>query len=122
MSMGGARGRRRCADVAAYRIVREGLTNVLRHSAACSARVLLARTDRDAEVRVQDDGPARGHGPAAGTPDRAQATGRGGYGLIGLRERAAGLGGSLSAATVPGGDFELRAVLPVGECADTPGP
>jgi signal transduction histidine kinase len=91
------------ADVAAFRIVQEGLTNVLRHSAANEARVVLARTRRGAEIRVQDSGPAR---------DRAVAPG-GGYGLIGLRERVAGFGGSLRAAAVPGGGFELHAVLPV---------
>jgi len=100
------------ADVAAFRIVQEGLTNVLRHSAAQGARVVLARTRRGAEIRVQDGGPAR---------ERATAPG-GGYGLIGLRERVAGFGGSLSAATVPGGGFELHAVLPVSGPLAPPGP
>jgi signal transduction histidine kinase len=108
------------ADVAAYRIVQEGLTNVLRHSAARSARVVLARTPYGAEVRVQDDGPARDPGPVA-VPGRAPE-GRGGYGLIGLRERVAPFGGSLSAAPVPGGGFELHAVLPVGDGIDLPSP
>jgi signal transduction histidine kinase len=91
------------ADVAAFRIVQEGLTNVLRHSAAQGVRVVLARTQRGAEIRIQDGGPAR---------ERATAPGEG-WGLIGLRERLADFGGWLSATTVPGGGFELHAVLPV---------
>jgi signal transduction histidine kinase len=108
------------ADVAAYRIVQEGLTNVLRHSAARSARVVLARTPDGAEVRVQDGGPARDPGPVA-APGRAP-DGRGGYGLIGLRERVAPFGGSLGAGSVPGGGFELHAVLPAGDGIGLPSP
>jgi signal transduction histidine kinase len=89
------------ADLAAYRIVQEGLTNVLRHSAARTARVVLDR-DRDrAGIRVRDDGPARA------------GTGASGYGLIGLRQRATALGGSVSAGPRPDGGYELRAELPL---------
>lgn len=100
------------ADVAAFRIVQEGLTNVLCHSAAHEARVVLARTRRGAEIRIRDSGPAH---------ERAAEPG-GGHGLIGLRERVAGFGGSLSAATVPGGGFELHAVLPVSGPLAPPSP
>ena len=124
------------ADLAAYRIIQEGLTNVLRHSAARTARVQLTQAEHGTEIRVRDDGPARLPGPAAngGGPDRTDghgarlATGRGsragrpgGYGLIGLRERVAALGGTISAAAVPDGGFELRAMLPSGDPGRTSG-
>jgi signal transduction histidine kinase len=91
------------ADLAAYRVVQEGLTNVLRHSGARAARVVLERHQDTAVIRVRDDGPARSDGSG----------GAGGYGLIGQRERVTALGGSLSAGTRPDGGFELRAVLPL---------
>jgi signal transduction histidine kinase len=89
------------ADLAAYRIVQEGLTNVLRHSAARAARVVLERDQATAVIRVRDDGPAR------------VGSGASGYGLIGLRERATALGGSVSAGPRPDGGYELRAELPL---------
>jgi signal transduction histidine kinase len=103
---------RAAADLAAYRIVQEGLTNVLRHSAARTARVMLEQHPDRAEIRVRDDGPARRAGSGDGS----------GYGLIGLRERVAALGGSVSAGTRPGGGFELCAVLPLAAPADPAGP
>jgi signal transduction histidine kinase len=89
------------ADLAAYRIVQEGLTNVLRHSAARTAQVMLDRDQDAAVIRVRDDGPARA------------GSGASGYGLIGLRERATALGGSVSAGPRPDGGYELRAELPL---------
>jgi signal transduction histidine kinase len=96
------------ADLAAYRIIQEGLTNVLRHSTARTARVALERHPGRVEVRVRDDGPAHRAGSGDGS----------GYGLIGLRERVAALGGSVSAGTRPGGGFELCAALPLAAPAD----
>ena len=89
------------ADLAAYRIVQEGLTNVVRHSAAGTARVVIECDHDVAVIRVQDDGPSRA------------GSGGSGYGLIGLRERATALGGSVSAAPQPDGGYELRAELPL---------
>jgi signal transduction histidine kinase len=86
-------------DVTAYRIVQEGLTNVLKHAGSCRALVTI-RYDLDAiEVEIADTG--RG-------PDGNQ----GGYGLAGIRERVALLGGAFE--TGPGGDggYVLRARLP----------
>ena len=86
---------------AAYRIVQESLTNVVRHAGPeASARVRVAATDDAVEIEVADDG----RGAAPGTPD--------GNGMTGMRERAAALGGSFSAGANPGGGFRVRALLP----------
>jgi signal transduction histidine kinase len=87
--------------VAAYRIVQESLTNVVRHAGAgAHARVRVAARDGTVEVEVSDDG--RGASPGA----------HDGNGLAGMRERAAALGGRFEAGTVAGGGFRVRALLP----------
>jgi signal transduction histidine kinase len=88
-------------DLSAYRIVQEALTNVLKHAGAEQARVLLRFGD-ELIVEVTDDG----QGPANG------ATGNG---LIGMRERAALLGGTVKAGAAPGGGYRVRASLPTGD-------
>jgi signal transduction histidine kinase len=87
---------------AGYRIVQEGLTNVLRHSTAAHASVRIGQQDGVLLVEVVDDGQAS---PAAGTG--------GGHGLLGMRERAAALGGSCEAGRVPGGGWRVRARIPI---------
>jgi signal transduction histidine kinase len=91
-------------DVAAYRIVQEALTNVLRHADAHTARVRLRWAETVLEVEIADDG--RGAGGAGGA-------GGGGHGLIGMRERASACGGTLRAGPGNGG-FVVAAALPVG--------
>jgi signal transduction histidine kinase len=89
-------------DLAAYRIVQEGLTNVLKHSAPCHAWVKI-RSDRAAvEVSIENDGAVRDGSNGAGT----------GHGLIGMRERTGVYGGTLEAGPRPGGGFSVRARLP----------
>ena len=95
-------------DLAAYRIVQEGLANVLRHSAARTAVVMLRRGDADVEIVVADDGPSR----PGGTANGLEPPGPCGYGLAGLRERVTQCGGIMAARPRPGGGFELRARLP----------
>jgi len=92
-------------QLAAYRIVQESLTNVLKHAGpAASARVLV-RWDPDAlRLAVDDDG----RGAAAMVPPAP-----GGQGLLGMSERARLHGGSVSAGPRPGGGFRVRATLPV---------
>ena len=80
--------------------VREGATNVLRHSGARHATITVRNGGATAELEIADDG--RG----AGAPDH------GGHGLIGLRERAQSLGGKVATEAGPDGGFHLRVSLP----------
>ncbi|MBO2447781.1 hypothetical protein J4573_11825 [Actinomadura barringtoniae] len=89
-------------DKAIYRVVREGLTNVLKHAAGARASVVVAFNDDRVEVKVVNTRPRS---------DRSHFPG-GGAGLIGLRERVALLGGVLEAGPTPDGGFRLDAVLP----------
>ena len=93
------------ADVAAYRIAQEAVTNAVKHAGAGSVTVRLDWTDQDLVVTVTDDG--RGPGPATGEASRT-----GGHGLIGIRERAVACGGEAEAGPAPGGGFRVRARLP----------
>ena len=86
---------------AGYRIVQEGLTNVLRHSTARLARVRVEVGDRAAVIEVLDDGTTR---PPSFTA--------GGHGIQGMRERAAALGGTCEAGPVNGTGWRVRAQLP----------
>jgi signal transduction histidine kinase len=90
-------------DLAAYRIVQESLTNVLRHSQATSATVRLVYEADRLLVEVQDDGVGKGASPSALT-----------HGILGMRERAAALGGELEASALPQGGFRVHATLPLG--------
>ncbi|MFF9624413.1 sensor histidine kinase [Streptomyces griseosporeus] len=90
------------ADLAAFRIVQEALTNVVRHSGSRHARVRLERARGALRLSVDDDGPATG----------AEAGGSG-NGLAGMRERAAALGGTIEAGPRPDGGFRVLAVLPL---------
>ena len=93
------------ADLAAYRVVQEGLTNVLRHAGGAAASVRV-RWDDPLEITVSDDG--------GGTVPSGLDSGHG-RGLLGLRERLALYGGELAAGPRPEGGWRLRAVLPLTE-------
>lgn len=88
-------------EVAAYRIVGEALTNVVRHASATSAVVRLAEVDDHLVVEVTDDG--------VGIPTDVEA----GVGLVSLRERAAELGGRTEVSCPAGGGTVVRAWLPL---------
>lgn len=90
------------ADLAAFRIVQEALTNVVRHSGSRTARVRIVHTPGGLSLQVDDDGPATG-----------SDAGGSGNGLAGMRERAAALGGTIVAGPRPDGGFRVRADLPV---------
>jgi signal transduction histidine kinase len=87
---------------AAYRIVQEALTNVAKHAPGAPTSVLVARARDMILVEVRNGRATEPASPGAAS---------GGYGLIGLRERAAELGGRLEAWPVAGG-FAVRAELP----------
>ncbi len=91
-------------DLAAYRIIQESLTNAVRHAGEASATVALAWSDGWLGVEVSDTG--RGAAANGEVPDG------GGHGLVGMRERAAAVGGTLEAGPLPGGGFAVRARLP----------
>lgn len=94
---------------ALLRIAQEALHNVEKHAAAQRVRVLLAARTRPPGVllRVEDDG--RGFDPRSIRP-----RGDGGYGLVGMRERARLLGGSLTVESRPGAGTRLTARIPAG--------
>ncbi|WP_433531944.1 sensor histidine kinase [Micromonospora sp. CA-263727] len=94
-------------DLAAYRVVQEALTNVLRHAGPATATVLVGYRPEGITVEVTDTG----RGPA--TP---AVTARG-YGLAGMRERVVALGGTFHAGVADGGGFRVYATLPVEEVA-----
>jgi signal transduction histidine kinase len=100
-------------DLAAYRVVQESLTNVVRHAGASRAQVAIRHTDGRLVVEVTDDG--NGVESAVGRqPTDSDRQGRSaGHGILGMRERARALGGSLAAGPRPGGGFRVQASLPV---------
>ncbi|PSK97826.1 signal transduction histidine kinase [Murinocardiopsis flavida] len=89
------------AELVCYRALQEGCTNALRHSGARTVRAVLARSGSGVALSIRDDG--RGADSAA-VGD--------GFGLRGLRERAAAEGGTLTARNRPEGGFELLLELP----------
>jgi signal transduction histidine kinase len=90
-------------EMTAFRVVQEALTNVVKHAGPCRVTVSLRCTTDTLCIQVADDGRA----PAA-------ADSRGGYGLSGIRERVAALGGSVNAGPHSGGGFVVEAQLPLG--------
>ena len=99
----------RDVDLAAYRIIQESLTNVLKHAAHATASVGIRYRIGELELHVRDDGTDPGMD--TGRPDRDNMTGRG---LINMRERAHLFGGRFEAAALPDGGFAVTAVLPTG--------
>ncbi|GAA3151959.1 sensor histidine kinase [Nonomuraea roseoviolacea] len=88
-------------DLAAARIVREALTNVSRHSGTNAATLTITNESGHLVIRVEDDGPG------------ATYTEGSGFGVLGMRERAAALGGTLEAGPRPEGGFRVVADLPL---------
>ncbi|MEU9948395.1 histidine kinase [Streptomyces sp. NPDC047939] len=92
------------ADLVAYRVVQESLTNALKHAQGSLTSVHVRHSEREISVEVSTDGP--------GT--RALGPGGSGRGLAGLRERVDVLGGEFSAGPRTGGGFVVRARIPSG--------
>ncbi|MBO0785322.1 MAG: sensor histidine kinase [Actinobacteria bacterium] len=120
-------------DLSAYRITQEALSNAMRHAPGSSVRLRLAYGESGLMIEVRNDNcpagaDAAGAVPAAGGSGAANGAGaggaypggaypgdayQGGHGIIGMRERAAMLGGHLSAAPTGNGEFLVTAFLPV---------
>jgi signal transduction histidine kinase len=90
-------------DLAAFRIIQESLTNVVRHARAKRASVRLTYGPSEVTLQIEDDGDG--------------ANGKlgfdGGNGIAGMRERAAALGGEVDVGPGPAGGFQVRARIPV---------
>jgi signal transduction histidine kinase len=91
-------------ELSAFRIVQEALTNSLKHAAAEHVLVRIRYSD-SLGLEIRDDG--------VGLEDTATD----GNGLVGMRERVALLGGTLTATTPPGGGFDVTAEIPIGEAS-----
>jgi signal transduction histidine kinase len=87
-------------ELTAYRIVQEALTNARRHAPGAAVDVELAYAERALHVRVRDSGP----GPSV--------EGTSGHGLLGMRERAAIVGGEVRTGQTATGGFLVEAILP----------
>ena len=91
-------------DLFAYRIVQEALTNVLKHASSHARTEVRVGTDNHGvEIEVLDNGHGATILPGSG------------HGIVGMRERALLLGGSLDTGPRPGGGFQVVAYLPTGE-------
>jgi signal transduction histidine kinase len=99
------------ADISAYRIVQEALTNVLKHAGQASADVVVTCRPGDVLIEVTDDGTAAA----------VKTEARSGHGLIGMRERVALFGGDFTAAPLPAGGYAVSARLPLGTETSDPG-
>lgn len=87
-----------------FRMVQEALTNIARHSGATEAQVEILREAPHCLIRIADNGRGVPHGARPG---------RNSFGLLGMRERAARLGGKIEVDTAPGQGFALRITLPL---------
>ncbi|RKQ93252.1 signal transduction histidine kinase [Solirubrobacter pauli] len=92
------------AEMSAYRVVQESITNVIRHAQAETVEIVVAYGAQAVTLTVRDDG-------------RGGADARAGSGIEGMRERTALVGGSLSAGAVDGHGWAVRATLPLEERA-----
>jgi signal transduction histidine kinase len=98
-------------DLSAYRIVQEALTNALKHAGrGTRATVRLSIEQTAIVIDVCDDGP----GDAGAVSPVSDATPAPGHGIVGMRERALLLNGSLEAGPRPEGGFRVVARLPIG--------
>jgi signal transduction histidine kinase len=92
-------------ESSAYRIIQEALTNVMKHAGPAKARIVLRRTTDTLSIVVENGPPTGPHESMGGT----------GLGLIGLRERAALFGGTLTAGPSGAGGWSLAATLPLAD-------
>lgn len=106
----------RIADVSAYRMLQESLTNALRHAPGAAVEVGIARSPQKVVLEVRNGPPPTEPSTArrpAGDARAVPATG-GGHGLVGLRERLAMAGGTFEAGPTADGGWLVRAEFPTG--------
>jgi len=89
-------------DVAAFRILQEALTNVLKHAPRARASACISREGGELRIDVVDDGAGR-----------SASIGATGHGLLGMRERAELYGGTVTAHPRRACGFEVRATIPI---------
>jgi signal transduction histidine kinase len=104
------------ADLAAYRVIQEALTNTMRHAPGATASIRVQRRGGMLELLAQDNGGQVG-GQVAG-PATTNGSGRG---LIGMRERLSLAGGHLVGAAHEGAGFRVHAVVPTHDCPTVAG-
>jgi signal transduction histidine kinase len=90
-------------DLAAYRIVQEALTNVIRHSGQTTSSILLTRNEQELTLEIDNDAGKEGFRDGIGL----------GQGILGMQERAKALGGFVEAGPLPDGGFRVIARLPL---------
>jgi signal transduction histidine kinase len=93
-------------DTCAFRIIQEAVTNVVRHAGTSRCQVSIDQREDELSIEVTDNG----HGSTT-------ASAESGYGIAGMRERAALLHGQLTAGPRPEGGFRVAARLPVAAAA-----
>ncbi|WP_405721206.1 sensor histidine kinase [Streptomyces sp. NBC_00046] len=99
-------------ELSAFRIVQEALSNAMRHAPGARVRVEVGHRSSGVTVRITNTAPVRPAPPTTGV----------GHGLLGMRERAAMLGGELATGPTPDGGYEVTAILPARPTAGPAGP
>ncbi|MGW2182167.1 sensor histidine kinase [Streptomyces sp. NPDC001732] len=89
-------------ELSVFRIVQEALSNAMRHAPGARVRVEIGHGTSEVTVRVTNTAPDRAVPPSPGA----------GHGLLGMRERAAMLGGEIATGPTPDGGYEVAAILP----------
>ena len=97
-------------DLAAFRVVQEGLTNAIKYSGRAETEVLVTWGERELVLEIADRGPGAA---------REHVIEDGGHGLVGMRERVRLYGGELETGPRDGGGFRIRAKLPLVAEAET---
>jgi signal transduction histidine kinase len=105
---GDVRALSRTVNLVAYRVVQEALTNILKHSAASTVRVVLTYREQILAIEVLDNGPAR-----------RLTTTNSGIGLLGMRERVVSVRGRLETGPSSAGGYRVHAQLPIPETVPT---
>ena len=104
-------------NLSAYRIVQEALSNAMRHAPGSTVQVKLFYGEAALVIEIRNDGGVNDALTSPGAPEQERwaGLGGGGHGIIGMRERAAMLGGHLQAGPTAHDEFLVTAALPLGD-------